>query len=163
MTFSTFAFRCLMPLAGLSVTLNAQEPTPQNHLSAHPIAAQKLVQEIVLWHPDLNNCTIHAKTPEGMAIIASGVDMRMVGRKSGADDLQVLTSGQPATEMETEFHQFEVLLPLKDQNGRAIGVLATVFKEVPIYEKDDYIRKALQIQSELQRLVPTEGDLFKRL
>ena len=120
------------------------------------IFAQKLVNDCVTLHPEMVNCTIHARASasDPMTIIAS-YNTTMLGKKSGADDFKVLNSGKPGTDLEKETNAYEVLIPLKDKKGKSIGLLATVYKYNPKYSDSDYVKMSTTSRDKMDEDLPS--------
>jgi len=125
------------------------------------IYAQKLVDEVVAKHPDLLVFAMHVTAPgvTDNTIIASNVPS-IIGKKSDADDLKAIDSPQPVTEVSKDGTRFEVLLPLRDRTGKAIGALVTVFPYKAGDDQKKLIRRAAALRNQVQRQIPSLAGLF---
>ena len=126
------------------------------------IFAQKLVDQITAKHPELNIIGLHSTPPDGsQSVIVACSNKSKVGKKSDPDDLEVMQSGKPTVEEKKDRQIFDLGFPLLDQNGTTIGVLVMEVKFS--YEKtsDGAMNRGKQIQSELQKQIPSKAKLFE--
>jgi hypothetical protein len=126
------------------------------------ILAQKLVDRITAEHPELNIIGLHSTPPNGsQSVIVACSNKSKVGKKSDPDDLEVMQSGKPTVEEKKDRQIFDLGFPLLDRNGTTIGVLVLEVKFS--YEKtsEGAMNRGKQIQSELQKQIPSKAKLFE--
>jgi hypothetical protein len=126
------------------------------------ILAQKLVDRITAAHPELNIIGLHSTPPNGsQSVIVACSNKSKVGKKSDPDDLEVMQSGKPTVEEKKDRQIFDLGFPLLDRNGTTIGVLVLEVKFS--YEKtsEGAMNRGKQIQSELQKQIPSKAKLFE--
>ncbi|HEV2387037.1 MAG TPA: hypothetical protein VGS20_07235 [Candidatus Acidoferrales bacterium] len=126
------------------------------------IYAQKLVDDVVASHPDVLVFAMHVTAPGAAdnTIIAANVPA-IIGKKSDADDLKAVASAQPVSEVAKDKARFEVLMQLKDRQGKTIGALATVFAYRPGDDQARLVRRAVLLRNQLRKSIPSLASLFK--
>ncbi len=121
--------------------------------------AQRLVDELEKKHPELVRIGLHV-TPPGSSenvIVASNVAAK-VGQKSDLEDLRAMKTGRPVVLREGE--NFDVTLPLHDATGKIIGAIGLTLKPIAGEQEGDTTRRASAIARELEKRIPSKGNLF---
>jgi hypothetical protein len=126
------------------------------------IFAQKLVDEITAKHPELNIIGLHSTPPNGtQSVIVACSNKNKVGKKSDPDDLEVMQSGKPSVEEKKDRQIYDLGFPLLDQKGATIGVLVMEIKFSFEKTSEGALSRGKQIQSEIQRQLPSKAKLFE--
>jgi len=114
--------------------------------------AQALVDNVIGSYPQLMVLGMHAVVPgqDTSTIIASNIGR--IGKKDDEDDLEAFKKDTPVFEPVKEKHRYEVLIPMRQQNGKAIGVLGIVFKWNGEDEKT-FLTSATRIRDDLQHKI----------
>ena len=156
-----------LALSFVTARLCAQDPTPEEMAtwkkpSANPILAQKLVNDLMVAHPELVVIGLHATAPgaKEQTMIATNLDR--VGKKDDDDDKAVSVEHKIILAPNLkESNKFEVQVWLKDASGKQLTAAAGfVFK----YKQGDseimLLTKALAFRDELARKTPSFEALF---
>ena len=159
-----FQLRRVVLFAGLAVlsTQTAMAAKPEIRL-APPIFAQQLVDQTVEHQKGILDLIFHVTPPQekqNYAIAAFTEKER--GAKSGADDLDVATTGQPVVEVQKDGVRIGVLLPLKDRQGATIGTLGIVYTYKAGQAEQPFLRRSQSIRDTLARQIPAREALFVR-
>jgi len=123
--------------------------------------AQHLVDEVLAKHPEVLILAFHAtppKSPENV-IIASNIGR--IGKKADEDDMNVIKTGHPKLETNTEGDRFESEQALKDVSGDTIGAVGVVFAYKKGDDQQTLHKKAEKIRNELQRRITNVGNLME--
>ncbi len=123
--------------------------------------AQNLVTVTMAAHPELQKMGLHVVPPGGAddVIVACSVPTK-IGKKSSPADLEVEHSGKAAVKTNTAESFYDLALPLKDSNGRAIGLTVMEMKFSGATSADDAVQKAEVIENGLERQVSSLSALF---
>jgi hypothetical protein len=149
-------------LVVLAVTLLGASASYAQTTGSNNIFAQKLVDEITAKHPELNIIGLHSTPPNGAeSVIVACSNKKKVGKKSDPDDLQVMQSGKPTVEEKKDRQIYDLGFPLLDQNGTTIGVLVMEIKFSFEKTSEGALQRGKQIQSELQKQIPSKAKLFE--
>jgi hypothetical protein len=124
--------------------------------------AQKLVDEAMAAHPELQKMGLHVNTPNSQdnVVIANNIASK-IGKKSSDGDMAVVRSGKPTVTKVTGAAPFYDLgLPLHDATGRSIGMIVMEIRGPAAKDEGDALRQAESITSAIQTKIPSEGALF---
>jgi YVTN family beta-propeller protein len=114
--------------------------------------AQALVDNVIGSYPQLMVLGMHAVVPgqDTSTIIASNIGR--IGKKDDEDDLEAFKKNTPIFEPVKDKHRYEVLIPMRQHNGKAIGVLGIVFKWNNEDEKT-FLTTATRIRDDMQHKI----------
>ena len=117
--------------------------------------AQHLLDSMSRLHPELLEIDLHATLPgASQSTIVAAKSPARVGRPSDADDIAVLTSGQPRVEINRRGDQnVEVEVVLYDIFKQAIGSVEFTFPYVPGTDEAALVTQATQYRDELGRRI----------
>jgi iron complex outermembrane receptor protein len=121
---------------------------PNNH-------AQALVDKILGRHAELLILALRTNPPKATdyPIIASNIGR--VGKKSDADDLRVIQTGQPNVRIDPSTgRRIEVELPLQDKSGKTIGAMSAVYAYTKGDDEARYVKQAVSLREELGGMIP---------
>jgi hypothetical protein len=124
--------------------------------------AQKLLDESMGAHPELQKMGLHVVSPAGnaSAIIASNYPNK-IGKKSSEGDLSVVHSGKPTVKKVSEPTPFyDLALPLHDATGNAIGMIVMELRGPAAKNESDALQQAESITAAIQKQIPSKGALF---
>jgi hypothetical protein len=171
---------CTM-LLGASLALAAPaHAAPEVHQKnwtppAYPIYAQKLSDEIMAHHPELNSVTFHG-VPPGMQdtyTMFAGSFPHRIGNEDDPDDITISKLGisiiDPRWHRTNDpYPKFVVMLPLRDAAGSNLGELVLSYKNPAHgrkansrYEKYFFL-KAVALRDSLERKIPSYAALYAR-
>jgi hypothetical protein len=124
--------------------------------------AQKLALQIMEEHHEVHKIGIHATSPNSSdnVIIAANIPSK-IGKKSSAKDMQLLATGKPQAAKVDKDSIYDLLIPLSDKNGGAVGF---VVMEIPFTEakdKEDALQKGVAIRDEIQKQISSKEQLFQ--
>jgi hypothetical protein len=122
------------------------------------VFAQKLVEEILRKHSEINSLEIAADSPSGCQTIAA-TDPKDLGEKCDNDEIQPLKTGEPFVEQEKD--GFDVTLPLYDRSNQILAVVGIDFKVAPGQTKESIVKQGRQIAAEIESQVPSKDKLFE--
>lgn len=137
---------------------NLVEPFPYSQTPTDTYA-QKLVDETMAKHPDLQILAFHV-TPPGSSdnvILASSIGR--IGKKADEDDMKVIETGEPILEVHISGKRFEVELQLRDATGKIIGAVSEVFAYKPGDDKQQFRKRAEVIRAEIEKKIPSAAKL----
>ncbi len=123
--------------------------------------AQKLVDETMARHPDLQILALHITPPNSTENIILASSIGRIGKKGDEDDLEVMKTGKPLLEVHISGKRFEVELQLHDRNGKTIGAVSTVFAYKPGDDKSQFQKQAEMIRSEIEKKIPSVTKLVE--
>lgn len=130
---------------------------------AHPIFAQKLVDEAKSGRPDVVTIGIHAKPPGAPDyVIIAHTNAAAVGHKSEGADLVTLATGKVDGPNPLPGGVYDVGVPLKDKGGHKVGFLAVHIRP-PADSKDskaDALQTVLKLRDELSSRIASHSALF---
>jgi len=133
---------------------NLVEPFPYSETPTNTYA-QKLVDETMASHPDLQILALHITPPNSANNIILASSIGRIGKKGDEDDLEVIKTGKPVLEVHISGKRFEVELQLHDQNGKTIGAVSTVFAYKPGDDKSQFQKRGEAIRSEIEKKIPS--------
>lgn len=123
--------------------------------------AQHLVDETLLYHPELTVLAMHATPPDSKVNVIVASNIGRTGKAADPDDLRVIDQGETNREYNADGKQYEVELPLLDASRNRIGALGVVFA----YKKGDDVslfdHEATQIRDSLARRISNSGNLVQ--
>lgn len=148
----------------------AQTPPAKNWTPpAHRIYAQKLSDEIMAAHPELQSVTFHG-VPPGMKEVYTmfaGSYPERIGNVDDPDDIDVMKKG--ITIIDPRWHRpkdtvkrFVVQEPLRDRSGENVGLIVYAFKTANGSKGERYYTDAaFKMRDDLQARVPSYAALFE--
>jgi len=139
---------------------NLVEPFPYSATPTNTFA-QRLVDETMARHPDLQILALHITQPNSTDNIILASSIGRIGKKGDEDDLEVMKTGKPLLEVHISGKRFEVELQLHDRNGKTIGAVSTVFAYKPGDDKSQFQRRAEMIRSEIEKKIPSVAKLVE--
>ena len=139
---------------------NLLEPFPYSQIPTNTYA-QKLVDETMAKHPELQILALHVTPPNSTDNVILASSIGRIGKKADEDDLKVIQTGEPILEVHISGKRFEVELQLHDRTGKIIGAVSTVFAYKPGNDKRDFQKRAESIRSEIERQIPSVEKLIQ--
>ena len=137
---------------------NLVEPFPYSQTPTNTYA-QKLVDETMASHPDLQILALHITPPNRADNIILASSIGRIGKRGDEDDLEVIKTGKPILEIHISGKRFEVELQLHDRNGKTIGAVSTVFAYKPGDDKTQFQKRGEMIRSEIEKKIPSLAKL----
>lgn len=161
--------------AALSLSLNAAAASAQTAPAknwkppAQKIYAQKLSDETMAAHPDLQSVTFHGVPPgaKDLYTMFAGSYPERIGNPDDPDDIDVIKKG--ITIVDPRWHRpndavkrFVVQEPLRDQSGENIGLIVYAFKTANGSKGEQYYTQAaMKMRDELAPKIPSYAALFE--
>jgi hypothetical protein len=144
----------------LSAGATQAQTTPQMTVSAP--YAQKLALQIMAEHREVHKIGIHATLPNSSdnVIIAANIPTK-IGKKSSAKDMQLLTTGKPQATKVDKDNIYDLLIPLSDKTGAAVGFVVMEIPLTDAKDKDDALQKGVAIRNEMQKQISSKEQLFQ--
>ncbi len=139
---------------------NLVEPFPYSETPMNTYA-QKLVDETMASHPDLQILALHITPPNSSDNIILASTIGRIGKKGDEDDLEVIKTGKPILEVHISGKRFETELQLHDRNGKTIGAVSTVFAYKPGDDKSQFQKRGEMIRSEIEKKIPSLAKLVE--
>jgi hypothetical protein len=139
---------------------NLVEPFPYSETPTNTYA-QKLVDETMALHPDLQILALHITPPNSTDNIILASSIGRIGKKGDEDDLEVIKTGKPILEVHISGKRFEVELQLHDRNGKTIGAVSAVFAYKPGDDKVQFQKRGDMIRSEIEKRIPSLARLVE--
>jgi len=139
---------------------NLVEPFPYSETPMNTYA-QKLVDETMASHPDLQILALHITPPNSSDNIILASTIGRIGKKGDEDDLEVIKTGKPILEVHISGKRFETELQLHDRNGKTIGAVSTVFAYKPGDDKSQFRKRGEMIRSEIEKKIPSLAKLVE--
>jgi hypothetical protein len=132
-------------------------------VETHPFAplattkthAQKLIDETMAKHPELNVLAMHVTPPKATDNIILASSFGSIGKKSDDDDAKVIATGQARAGAYSNGKRYGVELPLLDKAGKTVGALSVGW---PYHQGDDekpFMAKAAKVRDELRQRIPS--------
>ena len=136
---------------------------------ARKIYAQKLSDQIMAAHPDLQSVTFHG-TPPGQKdtyTMFAGSYPERIGNPDDPDDIDVIKKG--ITIIDPRWHRpndavkrFVVQEPLRDRSGENVGLIVYAFKTAHGSKGEQYYTQAaMRMRDELQAQIASYAALFE--
>src|SRR5260370_15840431 len=140
---------------------NLVEPFPY---SQTPIDnyAQKLVDETMTKHPEVQILALHITPPGGRDSIILASSIGRFGKKGDEDDLKVIETGEPILEVHISGKRFEVELQLHDASGKTIGAVSAVYAYKAGDDKAQFRMQAEKVRAELEKKIPSVAKLVEQ-
>src|SRR5260370_29845921 len=135
--------KCIAILTGIFVLLfksngeriHAQEAREKNY-------AQTLVDRALARHPEVATLAMHVRPPKSTDNVIIASNFGRIGKKADDDDLAVIKTGQPKSEVGKNGDRFSVELPLQDVSGDTVGALAVAFPYKACDDKAEFLKLA---------------------
>jgi DNA-binding beta-propeller fold protein YncE len=124
--------------------------------------AQKVVDEAMATHPEVQKMGLHVDAPgsQDNVIVANNIPSK-IGKKSSAGDMDVMRSGKPAvTKVAGVAPFYDLGLPLHDASGKLIGMIVMEIRGPSAKDESDAVRQAESITRTIQAKIPSEASLF---
>jgi hypothetical protein len=137
------------------------EHHPYEALATTKTHAQKLVDQMLLKHPEVIVLAVHATPPKGKSNIIVASNFGRIGKKADDEDLKVISSGQPIAAVAAQGRRYSVELTLHDSEKKTIGALSVGLRYQNGADQKALLSKAEQVRDELQALVPSIETLFE--
>ena len=130
--------------------------------ATNAIYAQHLVDRAIAAHPEVVVLAMHVTPPDAKTnvIIASNLDR--IGKAADADDLRVVTTGQPNRAVNAKGDRYEVELPMLDASRRPIGALGVVFAYHAGADKAAMEKTAIALRDETARRISHVKNLMEK-
>jgi hypothetical protein len=144
----------------ISHVANLLEPYPYDPNTRSDTYAQKLVEETMAQHPELEIFALHATPPGGKDNIIIGSNIGRIGKKADEDDLRAVNTGKANLEVNDAGNRFEVEMQLRDRSGKVIGAVSTVFAYKDGDDKAELHARGEKINAELRNKIPDAASLF---
>jgi len=139
---------------------NLLEPYPYSQTPTNTYA-QKLVDETMAKHPDLQIFALHITLPNSSENVVLASSIGRIGKKADEDDLKVIRTGKPILEVHISGKRFEVELQLHDLTGKTIGAVSEVFAYKPGDDKEQFRKRAEAIRAEVEKKIPSVAKLVE--
>jgi len=144
----------------ITFVANLLDPFPYSELPTNTYA-QKLVDETIAVHPDLQILALHVTLPGGSRNVILASTIGRIGKKADEDDMKVIETGDPLLEVHVSGKRFEVELQLHDRSGKTIGAVSEVFAYKPGDAKDQFRKRAEVIRAEIEKKIPSVAKLVE--
>ncbi|GAA4504665.1 hypothetical protein [Gluconacetobacter tumulicola] len=155
--YIAFAFTCLAAGAAMADT-----KAPVHYDPVHAPTAQTLVQQIAMRHDDMVLLGVHATVPgsKNNVIIACN-DQARIGKPSSKGDLALIGKPKIMVARLPQKNVYEVAMTLNDAQGRTVGMMVDQMRLNAVPDEVEALRRALEVRSELEKNIPSEGALFE--
>jgi hypothetical protein len=131
------------------------ERHPFEPLATTKTHAQKLIDEMLAKHPELNVLAMHVAPPKSSDNITIASNFGRIGKKADDDDAKVIATGQPRAGAYSNGKRYGVELPLLDAAGNTVGALSVGW---PYRRGDDekvFMVNAAKVRDELRQRIPS--------
>ena len=131
------------------------EPYPFEPLATTKTHAQKLVDQTLARHPEVNMLAMHVTPPKSRDNIILASTFGRIGKKSDEADTKVIATGEPQAGAQSNCERYVVELPLLDTSGNKLGALSVGW---PYRQGDDehsFLSKAAKVRDELRKRIPS--------
>src|SRR6266852_7498273 len=132
----------------------AQEARAHNY-------AQSLIDRALARHPEVATLAMHVTPPNSPDNVIIASNFGRIGKKADEDDLAVIKTGQPKSEIGKNGDRFSVELPLQDVSGDTVGALAVAFPYKAGDDKSEFLKSAERVRGELRRRITNAGNLVE--
>ena len=139
---------------------NLVEPFPYS-LTPTDTYAQKLVDETMAKHPELQILALHITPPGSPDNVILGSSIGRIGKKADEDDLKVIQTGAPILEVHISGKRFEVELQLHDASGKTIGAVSAVYAYKPGDDQTQFRKQAEKVRAELEKKISSVAKLVE--
>jgi hypothetical protein len=140
---------------------NLVQPDPFDPKYRADTQAQRLLDTALEAHRDVLIMAMHIAAPDGSGYIIAASNIGRIGKKADADDMSVITTGKPLTEVNETGNRFEVEIPIADAAKRKIGALSVVYPYNNGTDKAALQGRAEAIRDELSMRIPSSDALFQ--
>jgi hypothetical protein len=140
---------------------NLVQPDPFDPKYRADTQAQKLLDTALEAHRDVLIMAMHIAAPDGSGYIIAASNIGRIGKKADADDMSVITTGKPLTEVNETGNRFEVEVPIADAAKRKLGALSVVYAYKNGTDKAALQGRAEAIRDELSMRIPSSDALFQ--
>ncbi|MDB5476661.1 MAG: hypothetical protein JWP49_2172 [Phenylobacterium sp.] len=135
---------------------------------AYKTYAQKLSDQTMAAHPELQSVTFHG-VPPGMSKVYTmfaGSYPERIGNPDDPDDVDVIVKGitliDPRWRRNDAVKRFVVQEPLRDKAGENIGLIVYAFKTANGSKGERvYTKQAMDLRDALQAKIPSYAALFE--
>ena len=134
---------------------------PYEPLATTKTHAQKLVDGMLSKHPEIISLAMHVTRPKAKENIILASNFGRIGKKADADDMKVISSGQPIVGVSGEGKRYGVELPLHNAAGQTIGALSVGFRYKSGDDAKAFLSKAEQLRAELKTQIPSLDNLVE--
>ncbi len=149
----------LLSTALIGVPCIAQ--TAMRPAAGNAIYAQHLVDRAIAVHPEVVVLAMHVTPPDAKVNIIIAANFDRIGKPADADDLRVVTTGQPNRAVNAKGDRYEVELPMLDASRRPLGALGVVFAYRPGADKSAMERTAITLRDEIARRISHPKNLME--
>jgi len=139
---------------------NLVEPFPYSQTPTN-IYAQKLVDETMAKHPELQILALHVTPPGGSDNVILASSIGRIGKKADEDDLKVIETGEPILEVHISGKRFEVEMQLHDASGKTIGAVSAVYAYKPGDDKAQFRKQAETLRAEMEKEISSVAKLVE--
>jgi hypothetical protein len=139
---------------------NLVEPFPYSQTPTNTYA-QKLVDETMAKHPELQILALHVAPPGTTENVIFASTIGRIGKKADEDDLKVIETGEPILEVHISGKRFEVELQLHDVSGKTIGAVSAVYAYKRSDDKAGFRKQAEKLRAELEKKIPSVAKLVE--
>ncbi len=140
---------------------NLVQPDPFDAKYRADTEAQRLLDASLESHRDVLIMAMHVGAPDGSGYVIAASNIGRIGKKADADDMSVINTGKPMTEVNEGGNRFEVEIPMTDASQNKIGALSVVYPYKNGTDKDALQRRAAAIRDELAPRIPSSNALFE--
>ena len=144
----------------ISHVANLLEPAQADTKTPTNTYAQFLLDEMLDKHPDVIIAAFHVTPPNSADNVIVASNIGRIGKKGDEDDMNVIKTGEPKLEINTEGDRFESEQTLQDVSGDTIGAVGIVFPYKKGDDKAALHKKATKIRDELRRKVLNVNNLM---
>jgi hypothetical protein len=122
---------------------------------------QRLLDAALESHRDVLIMAMHVAAPDGSGYVIAASNIGRIGKKADEDDMSVINTGKPNTEVNEGGNRFEVEIPMTDASQRKIGALSVVYPYKGGTDKGALQRRGEAIRDELAPRIPSGNTLFE--
>ena len=122
---------------------------------------QKLVDDLLAAHPEIQIVALHANIPKTSDNVIVASNIGRIGKKGDEDDLRLIRTEKPNLEVNEAGNRFEVETVLRDVSGTNIGALGVVYGYQQGDDKLKLQHQGEQVQAALARRITNPGNLFE--
>lgn len=151
---------CAIVMSACAVESRSQT----NQTNAPKIYAQKLIEETLSAHPELQGLELAATPPgKNQCVTIASNETKGVGEKCDRDEFTAMKTNKPFVEKEKENGKevYDVTIPIHDANGKIIGTAGIDFKPEPNQSNAQVRERSVQIAKELESKVKSKEKLFE--
>jgi hypothetical protein len=126
--------------------------------------AQKVVDDTLAMHPDIQNLELGATPPNKTECVTiASNEVMEIGEKCDREELAALKTNAPFVKKEKEDGKeiYEAILSIHDSTGSIIGIAEMDFKPEPGQERAKIAERAKQIAKELESQLTSKEKMFE--